>query len=232
MFVSDLTSNSLLLSLHSRRSFLRWDYSLRRIDLLAGGQLLSGRVGFWPGLPDPKSRHILWVSELPQGSVTHRLQFSVFNPCLFEASLCVPVLKCSQAPRVHFVWCWIPCRSLLPPACPQLLISWMMCHPPERNKWGFPWLPCSPPHPMGIMSFWRCLLCIPQTLFCSPQHHPFIPPLPALALGHYCGLQSLPLGCIFSSFSEWLVWNRELITLIPLTAATCPQMKSKHLSMI
>lgn len=134
----------------------------------------------------------------------------------------MPVLKCSQAPQVHFVWCWIPCRSLLPPACPQLLISWMMCRPPERNKWGFPWLPRSLPHPMGITSFWCCLLCIPQTLFCSPHHHHFIPPLPALALGHYCGLQSLPLGCIFSSFSEWLVWNRELITLIPLTAATCP----------
>lgn len=90
MFVSDLTSDSLLLSLHSRRNFLRWNYSLRRTNLFAGGQLLSGRVGFWPGLPDPKSRHILWLSELPQGSVTHRLQFSVFNPCLFEhPSVCL-----------------------------------------------------------------------------------------------------------------------------------------------
>ena len=96
MFVSDLTSDSLLLSLHSRRNFLRWNYSLRRTNLFAGGQLLSGRVGFWPGLPDPKSRHILWLSELPQGSVTHRLQFSVFNPCLFEhPSVCL----CWNVPR-------------------------------------------------------------------------------------------------------------------------------------
>ena len=115
---------------------------------------------------------------------------------------------------------------LLLPVLSCLSHEWSVAHQKEWNKWGFPWLPCSPPTSDG----YHVLLTLPPVY--SPDTVLFSPAPPLHSAATSSCLGSLPRASVPATAMHFLSLPFRVTclkqgadyphTLIPLTAATCP----------